>query len=74
VLTYQYHSNETYKGRDAGGDFRVTRILVKRSGRWQMVGGQETRLFSVRSRVHATGTRISHGSFSELIQYHLEFG
>jgi len=34
VLTYRYHSNETYKGRDAGGDFRVTRIFVKRDGRW----------------------------------------
>ena len=44
VLTYRYHSTETYKGRDAGGDFRVTRILVKRSGRWQMVGGQETKV------------------------------
>jgi Domain of unknown function (DUF4440)/Lipocalin-like domain len=44
VLTYRYHSNETYKGRDAGGDFRVTRIFVKKEGRWQMVGGQETRV------------------------------
>jgi ketosteroid isomerase-like protein len=44
VLTYRYHSNETYKGRDAGGDFRVTRIFVKRDGRWQMVGGQETKV------------------------------
>jgi hypothetical protein len=44
VLTYRYHSNETYKGRDAGGDFRVTRIFVKRDGRWQSVGGQETRV------------------------------
>jgi ketosteroid isomerase-like protein len=44
VLTYRYHSNETYKGQDAGGDFRVTRIFVKREGRWQIVGGQETRV------------------------------
>jgi ketosteroid isomerase-like protein len=44
VLTYRYHSNETYKGRDAGGDFRVTRIFVKRDGRWQTVGGQETKV------------------------------
>ena len=58
VLTYRYHSNETYKGRDAGGDFRVTRILVKRSGRWQMVGGQETRVFGSEpsARDHLIGT------------------
>ena len=44
VLTYRYHSSETYKGQESGGDFRVTRIFVKRNGRWQMVGGQETRV------------------------------
>jgi beta-alanine degradation protein BauB len=43
-LTYRYHSTETYKGRENGGDFRVTRIFVKRDGQWQMVGGQETRV------------------------------
>jgi ketosteroid isomerase-like protein len=30
VLTYRYHSAETFKGRENGGDFRVTRIFVKR--------------------------------------------
>lgn len=44
ILTYRYQSTETYKGRDSGGDFRVTRILVKKDGRWQMVGGQETKV------------------------------
>jgi len=44
VLTYRYQSTETYNGRNSGGDYRVTRILVKRGGRWQMVGGQETRV------------------------------
>jgi len=44
VLTYRYHSSETYKGLKSGGDFWVTRILAKRDGRWQMVGGQETRV------------------------------
>lgn len=44
VLTYRYQSTETYKGRENGGDFRVTRIFVKRDGRWQTVGGQETRV------------------------------
>ena len=44
VLTYRYQSTETYKGQDSSGDFRVTRIFVKRDGRWQMVSGQETRV------------------------------
>jgi len=44
VLTYRYQSTETYNGRNSGGDYRVTRILVKRGGRWQLVGGQETRV------------------------------
>ena len=43
VLTYRYQSTETYEGRENGGDFRVTRIFVKRDGRWQAVGGQETK-------------------------------
>lgn len=42
VMTYRYQSKEAYKGRDVSGDFRLTRILVKRDGRWQMVAGQET--------------------------------
>lgn len=46
VLTYRYRSTETYQGKDSSGDYRVTRILVKRDGRWQMVAGQETRLHS----------------------------
>jgi ketosteroid isomerase-like protein len=44
VLTYRYQSEETFKGQSNVGDFRVTRIFVKRDGRWQMVGGQETRV------------------------------
>jgi len=44
VLTYRYHSSEAYKGRESGGDFWVTRIFAKRDGRWQMVGGQETKV------------------------------
>lgn len=44
LLTYRYQSTETYKGRENGGDFRVTRIFVNRDGRWQIVGGQETRV------------------------------
>jgi Domain of unknown function (DUF4440) len=46
VLTYRYQSTETYKGKDSGGDYRVTRILIKRDERWQMVGGQETKITS----------------------------
>jgi ketosteroid isomerase-like protein len=44
VLTYRYQSTETYRGQNSGGDYRVTRILVKRDGRWQMVNGQETKV------------------------------
>jgi ketosteroid isomerase-like protein len=44
VLTYRYHSTETYKGRENGGDFRVTRIFAKQNSRWRIVGGQETRV------------------------------
>jgi enamine deaminase RidA (YjgF/YER057c/UK114 family)/ketosteroid isomerase-like protein len=44
VLTYRYQSTETYKGQNSGGDYRVTRILVKRDGHWQMVNGQETKV------------------------------
>lgn len=44
VLTYRYHSRETYKGQDASGDFRMTRIFARRDGRWQMVSGQETKI------------------------------
>lgn len=46
VMTYRYQSKETYKGGDNSGDFWVTRIFVRRNGRWQMVGGQETKVSS----------------------------
>jgi hypothetical protein len=49
VLTYRYQSTETYKGRENGGDFRVTRIFAKQDGRWQIVSGQETRVSSLES-------------------------
>ena len=42
VLTYRYQSKETYKGQDTSGDYRVTRIFVKRDGRWQIVFSQLT--------------------------------
>ena len=44
VLTYRYQSTETYQARQNGGDFRVIRIFAKNNGRWQAVGGQETRV------------------------------
>ncbi len=43
-MTYRYQTVETYKGQNVGGDLRLTRIFVKRSGRWQMVGAQDTRV------------------------------
>lgn len=42
ILSYCCRIDETVKGRDVSGDFRVTRIFVKRRGRWQIVGGQDT--------------------------------
>ena len=37
--------NEGHRGnRDVGGDFRYTRIYVKRDGRWQAVLAQYTRI------------------------------
>jgi ketosteroid isomerase-like protein len=50
VLTYRYQSTETYKGHNSGGDYRVTRILVKRDGRWQMGSGQETKVSTTGER------------------------
>ena len=44
ILRYRYQSNETYKGRDDSSDDVLTRIFARRDGRWQMVGGQETRV------------------------------
>jgi ketosteroid isomerase-like protein len=46
VMTYRYQTEETYKGQEVGGDLRLTRIFVKRDGRWQMVGAQDTRVIS----------------------------
>ena len=43
-MTYAYRSIETYKGRDDGGDFRVTRVFIRMNGSWRMVAGQETRI------------------------------
>lgn len=44
VMTYRYRSKETYKGRDDSGDYRITRIFVRKNGRWQIVAGHETRI------------------------------
>lgn len=44
IMTYRYVSTETYKGQDYRGDDRMTRVFAKKSGRWQIVAGQETRI------------------------------
>jgi len=63
VMTYRYQSKETYKGRDDSSDDLLTRIFVKRDGRWQMVGGQETRAVgsepSARDRLIGTWRLVS---------------
>jgi hypothetical protein len=44
VMIYHYTSKEQYKGRADDGQYRLTRVFVRRSGRWQIVAGQETRV------------------------------
>ena len=67
VMTYRYQSKETYRGRDDSSDDRLTRIFVKRDGRWQMVGGHETRVSSsergTRDRLIGTWRLVSAGTF-----------
>src|SRR5262249_40187661 len=48
-------TNEGHRGdRDVGGDFRYTRIYVKRDGHWQAVAGQYTRIAASSKKCHAT--------------------
>jgi ketosteroid isomerase-like protein len=42
VATARSTANGRYKGQDAGGQFRYTRIWVKRDGQWQAVAAQAT--------------------------------
>ncbi len=44
LMTYRYRSKETYKGQDESGDYRITRIFVRKNSRWQVVAGHETRI------------------------------
>ncbi len=44
VLTYRYVSQESYKGQDGSGVFRITRVFARKNGRWVIVAGQETRI------------------------------
>jgi ketosteroid isomerase-like protein len=62
VLTYRYHSTETYKGRENGGDFRVTRIFAKQNSRWRIVGGQETRVSQNGNNLETSMGNSMHGA------------
>lgn len=44
VMAYRYVAKENYKGQDESGDYRVTRVFAKKTGRWQIIAGQETRI------------------------------
>ena len=44
VATFRCKTEEIYKGQKVGGDFRLTRIFVKRNHNWLMVSGQQTRI------------------------------
>jgi Lipocalin-like domain/Domain of unknown function (DUF4440) len=67
VLTYRYQSIEKFNGRDDSGDFRLTRIFLKRDGRWQIVCGHESRVagseLNARNRLIGTWRVVSGGTF-----------
>ena len=44
VATYAAQVKATNKGQDTSGSFRVTRVFVKRNGKWQEVAFQSTRV------------------------------
>ena len=39
---FQVSTNEYYKGKDRSGQFRVTRVFVKRAGRWLVIANHST--------------------------------
>jgi ketosteroid isomerase-like protein len=43
VVTGKLVEKGRYKGADVGGVYRFTDVWAKRSGKWQLVAGQETR-------------------------------
>lgn len=43
------HFKATYKGEDVSGEFRYTDVWVRRTGRWQNVASQATRLPTTKS-------------------------
>lgn len=44
VMTYAYRSTEQYQGREEDGDYRITRIFIRKNGNWRIVSGHETRI------------------------------
>jgi ketosteroid isomerase-like protein len=44
VVTYGSKDKGTYKGKDISGNTRWTDVLVKRSGRWQVVASHGSRV------------------------------
>lgn len=44
IVTYGILDKGTYKGKDISGKTRWTDVFVKRSGRWQLVASQGTRV------------------------------
>lgn len=44
VLVSKVTLKGTYKGQDASGSFRSTNVYAKRSGKWQLVASQATKV------------------------------
>jgi uncharacterized protein (TIGR02246 family) len=44
VAVFKVTTRERYKGQDRSGQFRVTRVYAKRSGKWQVVVNHSTSL------------------------------
>jgi len=44
VATYTVQVKGTNKGQDASGNYRLTRVFVKRNGKWQEVAFAQTRI------------------------------
>jgi ketosteroid isomerase-like protein len=52
VLTYHYISRETLRGREAGGEYRMTRVFGRRNGRWQITAAHESPVAREAAPVH----------------------
>jgi len=47
LITSRDHAGIVRNGREIGGDLRMVRVYVRRSGHWQLVSAQATRVLSI---------------------------